>query len=90
MFIMKLPHPTTDSKECFRWDTTSVYTCPTHNIALNDGSFQTLHKSSAGKKKIKIAAVVIEAMWNCQLVLENFPACLIINIVLFTSIDREI
>uniref|UniRef100_A0A0A9E4B1 Uncharacterized protein n=1 Tax=Arundo donax TaxID=35708 RepID=A0A0A9E4B1_ARUDO len=42
MLIVKLPHPATDSKKCFRWDTTSVYTSPTHNITLNYGSFQTL------------------------------------------------
>ena len=68
MFIMKLPHPTTDSKECFRWDATSVYTRPTNNISLNYGSFQTLHKLEQSEK-INIAAVAaleIRSMVNVQ------------------------
>jgi hypothetical protein len=56
MFIMKLPHPTTDSKECFRWDTTSVHTSPAHNISLNYCSFQALHKFEQSEK-INIEAV---------------------------------
>ena len=42
MLTLKFPHSTTYSQKSFRRNTTSVYTCSTHHISLNDGSFQTL------------------------------------------------
>lgn len=42
MLTLKFPHSTTYSQKSFRRNTTSVYTCSTHHISLDDGSFQTL------------------------------------------------
>ena len=42
MFILKLTHPTTYSQKSFRRHTTSVHTCSSHHISLDNGRFQTL------------------------------------------------
>ncbi|KAF2542411.1 hypothetical protein F2Q68_00030530 [Brassica cretica] len=42
MFVLKFPHPTTNSKKSFRRHTSSVNTSPSNNISLNDGSFESL------------------------------------------------
>jgi hypothetical protein len=50
MFIMKLSHPATHSKKSFGWNAASVHTSPAHNVSLNNGGFQALHK--VGKMKV--------------------------------------
>jgi hypothetical protein len=50
MLIMKLSHPATDSKKSFGWNAASVHTSPAHNVSLNNGGFQALHK--VGKMKV--------------------------------------